>query len=315
MRIYQASKILEPPEEASIALRPSARKQTSGPDQAELNFVATLYHTIDKGRLPAEADFETMREKSHNIKDKFRELKDVRDGSFADIIVQIVRDPFDLGDKFTLWVSDYTENQLFFHFSYAGGNAEEGQVGDPYGYLAKFSNGQKKAEWTGSFGKRSLQMTCFEPHASVIRDQGLSQGSWVSLRNIQFKIGHNGCNLEGYLREDREAYGIKVNITPLHPTEDPGSVSPQLKNAIRRRLYYEKAKKSQLKDMTKAAKAGPKRKADKKSDTPQPTNMNSDARRQAKRNKKFRQSEPEEALIQVPDLSIQGMCCCRDPPM
>lgn len=268
-----------------------------------------MYHTIDKERLPAEAEFEVMRERSTNVKDKFRELKDVRDGSFADIIVQIVRDPYDLGDKFTLWVSDYTENQLFFHFSFTGDNAAEGQAGDPHGYLAKFSNGQKRAGWTGPFGKRSMQVTCYEPHASEIRNQGLSNGSWVSLRNIQFKVGHNGSNLEGYLREDREAHGIKINLVPLNPTEDPESVSPQLKNAIRRRRDYEKAKKGQLKDMTEAAKAGRKRKADMGLDTEQPTKMNSKARRKAERAKGSKRVESEEALIPVPDISTQGMCC------
>ncbi|POR35047.1 Uncharacterized protein TPAR_04760 [Tolypocladium paradoxum] len=308
IRIYQASKIPKPPKEASLALRTSRRKQTSHPSEAELGFVSVLYHTIDKERLPTEDEFEVMRERSNNVKDKFRELKDVREGNFADTIVQIVRDPYDLGDKFTLWVSDYTENQLFFHFSFTGGNVAEGQVGDPHGYLAKFSNGQQKAEWTGPFGKRSMQVTCYEPHASVIRNQGLSNGSWVSLRNMQLKFGHNGSNLEGYLREDRGAQGIKINIVPLNPTEDPESVSPQLKNAIRRKRDYEKAKKGQLKDISEAAKAGDKRKADMGLDTEQSTKMNSGERRKAKRAKKFKPAEPEEALIPVPDLSTQVKC-------
>ncbi|PNY29712.1 Uncharacterized protein TCAP_00370, partial [Tolypocladium capitatum] len=314
IHIYQADKIPDPPEEASVALRPSTRKQTSGLSKAELGFVAVLYHTIDKERLPAQEKFEDMRERSSNVKDKFRELKDVLDGNFADTVVQIVRDPYDLGDKFTLWVSDYTENQLFFHFSFTGGNVAEGQVGDPFGYLAKFSNSQKKAEWTGPFGKRSMQVTCFEPHASVIRNQGLSNGSWVSLRNMQFKLGHNGSNLEGYLREDRGAHGIKINIVPLNPTEDPESVSPQLKNAIRRLRDYEKAKKGQLKDMADAANAGRKRKADLGLDTEQPTKMNSRAQRKAERAKKFKRVEPEKALIPVPDLSTQVKCENENKP-
>ncbi|KND93803.1 hypothetical protein TOPH_01771 [Tolypocladium ophioglossoides CBS 100239] len=308
IHMYRASKIPEPPKEASVALRSSNRKQTSVPSEAELVFVPVLYHTIDKERLPAEAEFEVMRERSNNVKDKFRELKDVRDGSFADTVVQIVRDPYDLGDKFTLWVSDYTENQFFFHFSFTGGNAAEGQVGDPFGYTAKFSNGQQKAEWTGPFGKRSMQVTCYEPHASVIRNQGLSNGSWVCLRNMQFKVGHNGSNLEGYLREDRGAHGIKINIVPLNPTEDPESVSPQLKNAIRRRRDYEKAKKGQLKDIAEAAKAGHKRKADMGLDTEEPPKMNAEARRRAKRAKKLKPAELEKPLIPVPDLSTQVKC-------
>ena len=229
--------------------------------------------------------------------------------------MQIVKNPFDLGDKITLWVSDFTENQLFYHFSFSGGSAGEGQVGDPYGYLAKFSNGQKKAEWTGPFGKRNMQVTCFEPHASIIREHGLTHGSWVSLRNLQIKVGHNGSNLEGYLREDRQAHGIKINIVPLHPTDDPKAVSPQLKNAIRRRFYYERAMKSQLKDMTEVAKDGHKRKADMGLDTEQPTKINSRRKRKAKRARKFNGVQPEEILISASELSTQGMCCSNVLPV
>lgn len=249
-----------------------------------------------------------MKEMSLNVKKKSCELQDVEDGKFADIIAQIVRDPYDSGDKVCLWISDYTENSSFFHFSYKG---NDGQAGDPYGYGAGLLGGSKKTEWSGPFGKRSMQVTCFDPHASVIRASGLCNGSWVQLRNVQIKWGHNGSNLEGYLREDRAAHGPKINVTRLDPTEDPGEISPLLKDAIRRKRDYEKSKKHQLKDIAEAALAGQKRKADMGQDK-------EPGKRRRNRNKKKKKRQDSDAVlgaqeeerggtpILLPDINTQG---------
>lgn len=202
-----------------------------------------------------------MKINSTNIKRKFSELKDVRDGMFADTVVQIVREPYDLGDKMTLWVSDYTEHSSFYPHKLTGGGSSEDQAGDAYGYQNKLLGSQQTSEWTGPFGQLSLQVTCFEPHASIIRDQRLKAGTWISMRNLQIKFGHNSNNLEGYLREDRGAQGIKINISYLDHL-DKDTISHELKNALRRKQKHESERKEQLKSLTEAAIAGKKRKAE-----------------------------------------------------
>lgn len=307
VHIYSAAKIPKPPGEASAAMQPSKRGASRQPSKADNEFVSALYYSIDKGRVPDASEFESMTVTSVNVKDKFCELKDLRDGRFADTIVQIVRAPYDLGDKMTLWVSDYSENQSFYHFSFSGGNAT-GPPDDPYGYLADFPNGKQKPEWTGPFGRRSIQVTCYEPHASVIRNRQLSDGSWISLRNLQIKFGHNGSNLEGYLREDRGAQGAKINIVPLDITQGPETINPQLRNAIRRKRDYEKAKKGQLENIAEAARAGQKRKAAQGSDA-EPAKLNAKARRKANREQMDKESKQEEtAPIAIPDLNQQVKC-------
>ncbi|PHH88820.1 hypothetical protein CDD83_7001 [Cordyceps sp. RAO-2017] len=314
VHIFVASKIPSPPKDALPALRPSNRKKNRQPRREELDFVSSLYHSIDKTRIPSESEFEAMKVTSVKVRDKFRELKDVRDGTYVHTVAQIVKDPYDLVDKVNLWISDYTEHQSFFHYSFSGSGREGGQVGDPYGYLDKFSSASKKQEWTGPFGKRSMQVTCFEPHASAIRSQGLSCGSWVSLRNMHIKFGHSGSNLEGFLHEDLNARGNKINVVAL----DLEAPSPQLKNALHRKRDYEKAKKRQLKDIAEAAEAGRKRKAETGSDPPQqqqtkPKNA-AKIRRQAKRKadraqaEAHRRTEQEAAAIPLPDINKKVKC-------
>jgi hypothetical protein len=209
---------------------------------------------------------------STNINKKFSELKDVRDGVFIDAVVQIVKEPFDLGDKYTLWVSDYTEHSSFYPYGLMGGNYTEREIA--------------KSEWPGPYGKRSMQMTCFEPHASVIRDQDLSAGTWIALRNLQIKLGHNSANLEGYLREDRRAQGIKINITKLDH-QNSETARPELKNALRRKRDYENSKKAELKSIIEAAEAGRKRKAQ----------MDLDSKQQAKAPKNSKQKRNESRAL------------------
>ncbi|KAG4223654.1 hypothetical protein PC116_g27881 [Phytophthora cactorum] len=90
-----------------------------------------------------------------------------------------------------------------------------------------------------------MQITCFGVHSEFIRDR-VKLGDWVQLRNLQVKYGRNANNLEGYLREDRGSFNTGVRIDVVS-TDDPENVDSRLKDAIRRKREYEKAKKKQMK--------------------------------------------------------------------
>ncbi|KAK2590518.1 hypothetical protein QQS21_011804 [Conoideocrella luteorostrata] len=313
--VYDSSKIPKPIKDASRALRPSTRKKSyRPPSKVENEFVSVLHSSINKERLPTATEFEVMKINSTNVKKKFSELKDVRDGKFVDTVAQIVREPYDLGDKYTLWISDYTENPLFYHYQLMGGR---GQGGDPDGHANKFGTSPSSSEWSGPFGKLSLQVTCFEPHASVIRKHKLTVGAWLSLRNMQIKFGHNNVNLEGYVREDREAPG-KINVSQ-EQTHDSEATRPELKSALRRKRDYEKVKKEQLHLLTEAATAGAKRRAEIDPDSERPSKSNGRAKRKAIRaplqqayKEKQKQANGESpptvdiAMDAPTDLNIQG---------
>jgi hypothetical protein len=262
IHLYAANQIPRPPEGALKALRPQPRKTTHNPGQAVHEYASILYHSIDKNSLPTEAEFQDMKARSTAANDKFKELKDVRDGIFADVMVQLVKQPYDTGDKITLWISDFTENDSFFHFAYKGPALLGDAAADPHGYLSTLPYGAGAGgEWKGPYGKRSMQVTCFDPHTAFIRERGLSTGSWVMLRNLQIKYGRNYANLEGFLREDRGASGLKINITQMDST-DTESPDLRLKEAVRRKRDYDREKKGQEQEIFSAAMAGKKRKSD-----------------------------------------------------
>lgn len=255
VHVYMASKIPAPPGRAEGALQPPTRPNGRLPSAAEHEYAAWLYHSIDKEMVPDSALFQRQAEQSLNIKQKFSVLKDVGDGQFCDIIAQVIK-TYDQMDKVTVWVTDYTENQAFFKFSWDGINVSGGQDGDPYGYL---TTSNPSGGWPGPYGRRAMQITCFEPHASFLRSE-VKAGAWVCLRNLQIKYGRNASNLEGFLREDRSKFNSKIQVDIVETT-DPDNVDDRLKAAIRRKREYDKTVKQQKKSYLANA-AGTKRKGD-----------------------------------------------------
>jgi hypothetical protein len=204
--------------------------------------------------------------KSANSKEKFSVLKDIEPGTFYDLIVKVARRPHDQGDRITLWVTDYTKNPAFYCFPERKNSGLAEREGDPYGYCSKFSNtGNITTAPDAIPGQLSLQITCYEPHASAIREEAIDKGAWVSIRNVQVKYGSNQANLEGFLREDLE-YGAKIGITQLDleelrrkeliPTTDQ-----RLRDALRRNRDYDKERKGLDDSIVQAAQAGQKRKS------------------------------------------------------
>ncbi|RFN45978.1 protection of telomeres protein 1 [Fusarium flagelliforme] len=310
--VYEASKIPKPPGNASAALYPRNSSKDTPPDSKENDFVSRMYHTIDRGRIPIQEDFEAMVMTSANVKDKFRLLKDVQDGQFCDIVAQIVRPPFDAADKITLWVSDYTENAAFYNFSIGADAASLGRDGDPWGYLDKFTTAANTTDWPGPFGKRSMQITCWEPYATVIREENMRLLTWIDARNIQIKMSRNGANLEGYLREDRGALGTKFGIHEVDLTVDPENINHHAKAALQRKREYERLRKEQLKDIKEASKAGEKRKKGVETNGKSKKD-NARSRRDAKRKKGANRQgqgdeQAEDDTTLVADLNTRVKC-------
>ncbi|QUC18856.1 uncharacterized protein UV8b_03097 [Ustilaginoidea virens] len=319
--IYDSTKIPKPGNDASRALRPSNRSRIGRqPNKTENEFVSILYGSINKEKVPTESEFEIMKMNSKNVKKKFSELKDVREGMFINTIAEVVKEPYDAGDKVTLWVSDYTENDQFYHHKFTGGASVGGQKTDSHGYSKKVGSWQPKSEWAGPFGKRSLQITCFDPHASAIREHNFTKGTWLFLRNLQVKLGRDLNNLEGYLREDRGVQGQKINVSEEHAV-DSETTKTELKNALRRKRDYEKLRKDQLRAITAAATAGLKRPGDtgldagraKMPNSKAKRNANRAAKQQAYKQKRGQQNDASSSEDMVPtgvpkDLNTQVKC-------
>lgn len=224
--------------------------------------MARFHHSIDKSCIPSEVESQHIKAKSITANEKFKELKDVQMDKYADVIVQLVRQPYDTADRITLWISDFTENDGFFNFEWKGPVIRADKPVDPYEHESAMPYGPGSGgEWKGPFGKRSMQVTCYDQHAAYIREQHLSMGSWVMLRNLQIKYGHNLANLEGFLRGERNDPDGKINIMQMDAT-DTESPDPRLKEALRRKRGYEELKKIQSQEIFNASWAGKKRKSD-----------------------------------------------------
>lgn len=288
--VYSAPKIPKPPMSAETALKPSRKRDRHKPTAPENLYVSHFYHKIDKYAFPDEEEFRARTERSLNVKNKFSLLKDVQDGNFYDLIAQVARDPGGTYDIVTLYVSDYTENPNFHPQVWDGAKELGAGDGDAFGYTSGTAPATK--EWVGPYGKMSIQITCYEPHASFIRDT-VSAGQWVLLRNVQIKYGRNFKHLEGFLREDRGSVNTRINIQILE-TDDPDTVDPRLKEAIRRYRDYTKKKKQQIRELKSAQAAGLKRKASRAGERePTTTKERRKASRAAEREEKEKRIEQE----------------------
>lgn len=316
IHVYAARQIprLGSSQSASGALRSPSRRASRMPGDKEHEYVTWLYGTIDKQYIPDQEDFSARAELSTKVRDRFSLLADVQDRMFADLIVQVVRQPFDLGDKVCLWASDWTENASFFHKTDDSPDWTDGMPvrdGDPYGYTSKFKkptdHGEADRKWHGPLGKRSIQLTCWEPHADFIRDH-VEIGTWVHLRKVQIGYGHNSTNLEGFLRGEKEYsnFSDKIKVQILDPQADPEKIDPRLRDAIRRKRDYDKKRGH--------PKGGPKRKAE-ESLPKDNTNTRRAAKRAAKQ-KAFEEVEAKESKERfIPDLNdlskLQSTCSKR----
>lgn len=273
-------------------------------------YISRFFHGASKDNIPTQEEFQFKVEQARNVKDKFVELSRAAEGSFVDAIVQVVRKPYDSGNMYTLWVSDYSENDMFFNHPFKGlGKIESG---DAYGYTTRFSEplSTQEESWTGPYGKRSLQVSVFPPHSEAIRSLGIDVESWVLLRNLRVKVGRNGANLEGNLDGDRD-YPDKINIIQLKlDDQQADTIDPRWKSALRRKIDYEKLKTQQLKEISTAADAGKKRKAQQED---KPNKKGSSKNRKARREA---QKAKDQGLVkpQVEDPVIEGVNERSKPP-
>lgn len=268
--VYKAAKIPVYPASAQIALLPPKQGESHKLLKEEHHqYVSYLYNVIDKYDIPDEAEYQQRVTVSLNVKDKFSLLKDVTDGRFYDLIGQVAKDPYtDEMGRVTLYLSDYTENDFFFHYTWEGvRDLISSRPADAYPEDDHSeATGSQNHPWVGPYGKRTIQISCYDSHADFIRESGVGAGTWLSLRNVQVKFGRNGAHLEGFLREERNASARKVNVEILdivapHPSITKEKVDPRLKEAVRRWRDYSQEKKTQIKAVKAAHEAGAKRRA------------------------------------------------------
>ncbi|OLN95457.1 Protection of telomeres protein 1 [Colletotrichum chlorophyti] len=307
IHVYPAAKIPNPPMPASDYVSSSNADSQRKPNPADKRYASWLYHTIDKSVVPSCDTFQIQATRSLNVKDKLCELKDAKEGTFHDIVVEVVKDPYDDGGyKVTLHVSDYTENSGFFHYTNNGQGTT--RDGDPYGYTSR----KISKDWAGPVGKKTLQITAYDSHASVIR-QKVFKGTWVHLLNVQFKYGSNGQHLEGFLRQDNGAFANKNCVNVIDGSMVSEKILASYKNALRRKREYDGDRKSQIKDLQPARGMSKKRAAP--TDEAEEKRLNSKQRRALQRAQANSKARGEEVSLETSlDVNKQVVCENQDQP-
>lgn len=227
------------------------KRQDFRPSPLEDTYAAYLHKTINRSVLPDIVSFEIDAEKSRHVRHKRQELKDVADGMFCDLLVNVVADPIHTDfPRATLWVSDYSENRSFRDYSQpSAGGGRYHEIGDANGYLTKFGGQTQRqghqhapTSWSGPCGRRSMRITCYSPHCDVIKEE-VKRNSWVELKNVQIKW-ENGV-LEGTLHEDRD-YPDRIGVSMVETKDrELKDIDERFVAAVKRKRAYKKGFKAE----------------------------------------------------------------------
>lgn len=124
-------------------------------------------------------------------------IKDLEPDTFCELVVQVVKKHFwgNDGDKGTLWVTDYTPNERLPDIE--KNDNVVGMEGDRFAYISG-----KRSDWPGPWGKHTLQVTLWEPHATFSR-QKVNVNDIVHLSFVRPKYSRQH-DLEANVNTDRK---------------------------------------------------------------------------------------------------------------
>lgn len=132
----------------------------------------------------------------------FSLLKDLQEGRLNQLLAQVVKvNDFDY-EKCLLYVTDYTVNESFMDIK--NEDDESGTEGDSFGYISR-----RKKNWPGPWGRLTLRVTLWEPHARFARER-VKAGDLILITYARIKAGR-GDEVEASVHEDRR-FPEKIHI-------------------------------------------------------------------------------------------------------
>lgn len=218
------------------------------PSLSETAYVVSLNSQKDEMALPSTQEFQEQTIRAMNVKEKFSLLRAVETGNFYNLLGEVIR-VFDVNSsRLTVYLSDYTAHTNFYNYAWDGKDQNSGsREGDEYGYTKAAKSKAEKA-WPGPFGKLTIQLTLWDEHAEFVREN-VKAGQWIFLRNVQIKFGDMGGCLEGFVRGDNG----KLNVQVMEQSKEPDKNDAQWKDAVRRKLEYQKRFQKQKKEFDEEA--------------------------------------------------------------
>lgn len=150
-------------------------------------------------------------------------IQDLQPGPFVQILGQVVRMSTHDSEKCFLHLTDYTSNESLTDIK-KDGEDDMGTEGDTYDYLSR-----KRKNWPGPWGKMTIQVVLWEPHATFARGH-VKEGQLVLLTYTRIKPG-NYSGLEAIVHQDKR-YPNKIHIQPISNDDD------RAKELMERRKEY-----------------------------------------------------------------------------
>ncbi|OQD71390.1 hypothetical protein PENPOL_c001G05005 [Penicillium polonicum] len=142
-------------------------------------------------------------------------------------------------EKCLLYLTDFTENEELVNYKKPGEDDESGPEGDRFNYV------KMKNHWPGPWGKLTIQVTLWEPHATYAREH-LKAGDIALLTYARIKEGRGG--LEASVHEDRRSPG-KIHVRRMDDDNDE-----RVQELMKRRTEYWKIHGEPKPDTKKAKK-------------------------------------------------------------
>ena len=143
-------------------------------------------------------------------------------------------------EKSILYLTDFTENEGLVNYKKPGEDDDEsGPEGDRFNYIQKTKN------WSGPWGKFTIRVTLWEPHASYAREH-LKPGDIVLLTYVHIKEARDG--LEAAVHEDKK-FPEKVHVRKVDGDNDE-----RVRELMKRRTEYWKIHGEPKADTKKAKK-------------------------------------------------------------
>ncbi|KAL4807659.1 hypothetical protein BDV18DRAFT_158871 [Aspergillus unguis] len=230
-------------------------------EKAYASFLLEASPTAFRAATVVRPNFEQVQaSKPSTISRKFSLLQDIGGKQYVDLVGEIVKIHGNDSEKATIYLTDYTENESLFPYADDKDDGYHGREGDEHGYLKP-----QKKNWNGPSGRRTIQITLWEPHASAVRGN-FSTNELVRLKNVHLKRSRvEEGYVEGVIHQNRD----KPDVANAYPVKSSDDLVKQL---LSRKEEYWKAhpKKQKRKSDDEVEQPPKKSKTKKKQEKAQP---------------------------------------------
>lgn len=252
--VVRCSKSKQKPHRRIPAPRPTLKLVDVGPKKrvkegdevlgdTEIEYCTDLWEWWEtRGGLAAahgvnNKDFEIVqKEMNKNIRRRHSLIKDIQLDGFYDIYC-FIQKTWESYSSFTIWVSDFTENQELE----GGEHADNLDIREPTHLMAlgagvgnRDDAGTESYKW---YEKRiehySLQVVLWDEYVKMAKTLDLRVGKYVLLKNLRIKRGKGG-KMEGAISKQRNDNVVMEYIKVLHSNDDAVALM------IKRRKAFEK---------------------------------------------------------------------------